>query len=51
MRAKQKLNNFYMLGVLVVAGLVGGAADSWFVFFVVAAVLWAAAINSGEIRR
>lgn len=51
MGARQKLNNFNTLGVLAVAGLIGGLAGSWAVFFVVAAVLWVAAVSSGDIRR
>jgi len=51
MGAKQKLNSIYTLGVLAVAALIGAMADSWLVFLIVAAVLWAAVTNSGEIRR
>jgi len=51
MGAKQKLNRIHTLGALAVAGLIGGIAGSWAVFFVVATVLWLAALISGDIRR
>jgi hypothetical protein len=51
MGAKQKLNRFHTLSVLVVAGLFGGMTESWTVFLIVAAVLWVAAVSSGDIRR
>jgi hypothetical protein len=51
MGAKQKLNSIHTLAVLAVAGLIGGITGSWAVFAIVAAALWLAAVNSGEIRR
>ena len=51
MGAKQKLNSFHTLSVLVFAALFGGMTESWAVFLIVAAVLWVAAVSSGDIRR
>ena len=51
MGAKQKLNSLHTSSVLVVAALFGGMTGSWAVFLIVAAVLWVAAVSSGDIRR
>jgi len=51
MGAKQKLNSIHTLSVLAVAGLISGLAGSWAAFLIVAAVLSAAAVSSGDIRR
>ncbi len=50
MGARQRLNSLYFLGVLIVAAIIGGGAGSWPVFFIVAGVLTATAINGGDIR-
>ena len=51
MGAKQKLNSAHFLGALVVAGLVGGAAESFAVFAIALAGLLIAGLVSGDIRR
>jgi hypothetical protein len=51
MRAKQKLNAACLVGCSVLAGLVGGAAGSWWAFVVALAVLLAAAYHAGDLRR
>jgi hypothetical protein len=51
MGARQKLNTFHSLSVLAVAAVIGGMAESWAVFLIVAAVLWVAAVSNGDIRR
>ncbi|WP_417850274.1 hypothetical protein [Thalassoglobus sp.] len=50
MGARQRLNSLYFIGVLIVATIIGGTANSWAVFLIVAGVLIATAINSGDIR-
>ena len=50
MGARQRLNSLYFLGILIVAAIIGGGAGSWPVFFIVAGVLTATAINGGDIR-
>ena len=50
MGARQRLNSMYLTGVLVIAAIVGGAANSWAVFLVVSGILTATAIHGGDIR-
>ncbi len=50
MGAKQKLNSASALGALLIAAIIGGLTGSWTVFVIVAIVLIATAIHSGEIR-
>lgn len=50
MAARQRLNSLYLTGVLVIAGFIGSAAESWAVFLVAAAVLTAILMHGGEIR-
>ncbi len=50
MGARQRLNSLYFIGVLIIAASIGGAANSWTVFCLVAGVLIAAAIYGGDIR-
>jgi hypothetical protein len=51
MGAKQKLNSIYGTGAFVAAALVGGANQSWGVFFVALILLLWASYHSGSIRR
>lgn len=51
MSAKRKLNVAYSSGSLLIAGLLGCAADSFIVFLVALAALVAGAFYLGEIRR
>ena len=50
MGARQRLNSVYMIGVLMVAAVIGGIAQSWIVFLVVAGVLTALMVHGGDIR-
>jgi hypothetical protein len=51
MSAKHKLNQAYLLGALIVAGVLGGVTGSWAVFFITLAALVALSYHAGEIRR
>ena len=48
--ARHKLNAACLHGSLVIAGLAGAIANSWNVFVLVACVLTATSVLSGEIR-
>jgi len=48
--ARQKLNSFYVSGVLGVALFIGVVCQSWFAFVVAGAVLLALASHSGVLR-
>ncbi len=50
MGARQKLNTAYFNGGLMLAAVVGFAANSWWVFFLVLTFTMAASIYSGNIR-
>ena len=50
MGARQKLNNVYLTGALLVAGIAGLLTKSWMIFLIVAAVLIACSIHDGGIR-
>jgi hypothetical protein len=50
MGARQKLNQSYFNGSLVIAALVGLVAQSWPLFFLALAVLLASNLCCGEIR-
>lgn len=50
MNARLKLNAAVVQGSLIIAAVVGWACNSWTVFLIVAVILIAAAIYSGEIR-
>ena len=50
MGARQKLNQAYVNGALVVAGVAGLVTESWAVFIIVAAVLIGVSTYSGDIR-
>ena len=48
--AKHKLNGAYVIGSVLIAGLIGGVFGSWFVFFLAFGVLVAINIHDGSIR-
>jgi hypothetical protein len=50
MGARRKLNQAYVCGSLIVAGLIGLATESWLVFIVVLGISLALNLYSGEIR-
>ena len=50
MGARTRLNSLNLIGVLLVAALIGGSARSWIVFLVVAGVLTAVLVYGGDIR-
>ena len=50
MSARHKLNQGYIQGALVVAGVIGVACGSWTVFLIAAAILVGLSVYSGEIR-
>ena len=51
MGARQKLNGAYLTGSLLVAGLIGYAAGSLWIFIVAGVVLLASNLAAGDIRR
>jgi hypothetical protein len=51
MGAKRKLNSIHATSAVVVAAMIGGAAQSWTVFAVVLAVLLVVGFHNGAIRR
>ena len=50
MGARTRLNSVYLTGVLLVAAMIGGVAQSWIVFLVVAGVLTSLLVHGGDIR-
>ena len=48
--SKHKLNGAYVIGSVLIAGLIGGVLGSWFVFFLALGVLVAINIHDGSIR-
>ena len=50
MGARQRLNSFYLLAVLIVAAIIGGSAQSWSLFLISAAVMTVLLIHGGDIR-
>ena len=48
--ARHKLNSAAILSILVFAGLVAAVAQSWWLFFGLAAVLLGLAVHAGQIR-
>ena len=50
MGARTRLNSLYLIGVLMVAAIIGGVAQSWIVFLVVAGVLTSLLVHGADIR-
>lgn len=50
MGARQKLNQGYVQGALVIAGVIGAACGSWTVFWIAAIILVGSSLQSGEVR-
>ena len=50
MSARQKLNQSYIQGCLLLASVVGFVCESWTVFWIAAAIFAAGSLHSGEIR-
>ena len=50
MGARQRLNGIYILGSVIMAGIIGGMAESWMVFIVAACLLIAVMAVGGDIR-
>jgi hypothetical protein len=50
MGARKKLNQSYLNGILIIAGVVGAATQSWIVFGIAAAALAVGSLHSGDIR-
>lgn len=50
MGARQKLNQGYIQGSLVLAGVIGVACGSWIVFWIAAVILVGLSLQSGEVR-
>lgn len=50
MGARQRLNSLYLGGVLIVAAVIGGSAQSWIVFLVVAGLLTSLLVQGADIR-
>lgn len=50
MSARQKLNQAYINGVLLIAGLIAACAESLTVFVTLTVIFIALAIHAGEIR-
>jgi hypothetical protein len=50
MGARDKLNGFWIVIIVLVAGFVGLVTGSWVMFFVALAVLLAIAVGEGGIR-
>jgi len=48
--AKTKLNEAYLFGSLILAGIIGLLAQSFFIFIIAASVIIAVEIISGSIR-
>ena len=50
MSARQKLNRAFLNGILLLAAILGAAAQSWLVFTIALALLLIASVITGEIR-
>ena len=51
MSAKHKLNQFHLLGSVLMAGLIGGVTGSWAVFWVTLVGFLVARYHAGDMRR
>lgn len=50
MGARQKLNQAYLNGALIIAAVLGVATQSWTVFWIVTLIAVGSSMHSGEIR-
>lgn len=50
MSARRKLNQGYVQGSLLIAGVIGAACGSWTVFWITTLILVALNIESGDVR-
>ncbi len=50
MSARHKLNQGFVQGSLVIAGVIGAACRSWIVFWVATVILVGLSLQSGEVR-
>ena len=50
MSARHKLNQGYVQGSLIIAGVIGAACESWTVFWIAALILVGLSVHSGEVR-
>jgi 4-hydroxybenzoate polyprenyltransferase len=48
--ARQKLNDFYFLASVLIAGLAGVCSQSWLLFVMTLVALIVASVYSGDIR-
>ena len=50
MNARLKLNQAYINGALLVAGLIAAVAESWLLFFLLTLIFIGLSVHSGDIR-
>ena len=50
MNARKKLNQAFVYGALILAAVIGAAAQSWIVFFIILGISVLANLHSGNIR-
>lgn len=50
MGARQRLNSLYFYIIVIVSGLIGGATNSWLIFWICAGVMATSMVHGGEIR-
>jgi|GEM_PF-176857 hypothetical protein len=50
MSARQKLNQAYINGALLLAGVIGASTESWTVFITLTVILVVLSIHGGDIR-
>ena len=50
MSARHKLNQSYVNGALLIAGVIGACTESWTVFIALTAIFIGLSIHAGEIR-
>ncbi|QDV20683.1 hypothetical protein Pan153_53600 [Gimesia panareensis] len=50
MGARQRLNSLYFYIIVIVSGLIGGATESWLMFWISAGVMAASMLHGGDIR-
>ena len=50
MGARQRLNSLYFYIIVIVSASIGGATESWLVFWISVGVMAASMLHGGEIR-